>query len=249
MSFSNLNDSMILFCECCLTNRNAVLYPDVSGLPASFEGLLGPDLPPLQVSWLQVSSLPLSWAGGPQLPLFGSTSVACCCPWSCLIKCLVDLGPDPDPWTQLSSLTLELPCLYGLAWWSGLCADPGYNFWIIASRAWSLACCLGTVGLRGWVTHCMCRIFQHSAMYNSSNAWGHVGVAVKSPALALLSTLPPEFLANLSHSWSVPLQNSLLILTCETFWWHLIQACSITVKSFVIEGQIENLWVRQSLSV
>lgn len=159
----------------------------------------------------------MSWR--PQLPLLGSPSSACCCPWSCLTRCPVDSGPDPDPWTRLSSLTLELPCHYGLALWSGLSADPGYNFWLIASRAgvpgtlswccWPQRLC-GSLHVQDPLAQCHVQQRQCLRTY-----WTRCEVtsSANTGSCPAQHRQPPELLPNLSRSWSVPLQNSLPLPT------------------------------------
>lgn len=170
-------------------------------------------------SWRKPCSNPDSSGCRPQLPLLGSGSLACSCLWSCLSRCPVDSGPDPDPWTWLSSLTLELPCHYGLSWWSGLSTDPGHSFWITASRAgvpgmlswycWSQRMC-GSLHVQDPLAQC--HVQQRQCI---RTCWTHCEITSSANTCTCTAQhrLPPELLPNLSHSWSVPLQNSLPLLT------------------------------------
>lgn len=66
------------------------------------------------------------------------------------------------------------------------------------------------------VTNCLCSTLWHSALYNTNDAPGHVGLTVKSQSVitctASVESLPPEYLPDLLHSWSIHFQSSLTFL-------------------------------------
>lgn len=66
------------------------------------------------------------------------------------------------------------------------------------------------------VANCLCSTLWHSALYNTNDAPGHAGLTVKSQSLitctASIKSLPPDYLPDLSRSWSIHFQSSLTFL-------------------------------------